>query len=179
MTLIRKIVALLCLLPLLLPGILKSQTQLSGSFVTTLDPKDLQGQWFLNIANTRHWTHAGLSFQFNLSGSKLEETIQYQHHDRVHVSTSRDMQKTPTRFSSVAGGMHPIPDRWYAVAMDAGKEWMIIYRVSGLFRQEAILVISRKSKLEASDKIKIMELINGNLFLKAKSKGILEVAGGV
>jgi hypothetical protein len=178
MALIRKLF-LLCFLPALLPGIVNSQTLLSGNFVISLDQKDLQGEWFLNIANTRHWTHPGLTFQFSLKDSKLEETLQYRYHDRIHVRTFRDVQRTPTRFSAAAVGMHPIHDRWYTVAMDPGKQWMIIYRVSGIFRQEAILVISRKRKLDDSDKTKIMELINGNLFLKAKSKGILEVPAGV
>ncbi|HEV7231127.1 MAG TPA: hypothetical protein VGO45_07360 [Bacteroidia bacterium] len=151
-----------------------AQTNLSNNYVISLADDDLNGRWHLVMSNSRFWKKAKRSdiiIDFTISADKtIEELIEYKQKGKMHSIRLSSIRTSPSHFvSKPVSGMHFFKNYWYAVAMDAGKQWLVIYHVNGLFRRESVDVISRSASFSERENEQFQKLCGENYFLKAKT----------
>jgi hypothetical protein len=165
---------------LLFPVFSFGQTNLSNNFIISLADADLNGKWHLVMSSAPFWKKKKRSdIVIEYTGSKektIDERITYKKDGAEHVLILTDFRSSPSHFTrKFVSGLHPFQEQWYAVAMDANKQWLVIYRVKGLLRRESIDVISHSTSFGGKEKEQFLKLCGENYFLKAKTKHMSDI----
>jgi hypothetical protein len=173
----RKALLLCCFVFLLLTGGKAQQSGAGANYAATFTKSDLEGRWFLLKTSLHKWAKGKknkVTYQFanqSQQGSAIEETISYTSSDRTMNEQARFYSLAVKEFSErMTGGMHVTGRHWYVVAMDPGKQWLIIYVGGTFFHKDAIQLLCRTPQLTHEAEMQISKLFEENYFLHAKTQ---------
>jgi hypothetical protein len=145
--------------------------------------RDLKGTWYLAMSNLSKWkrlnkTSVVLTFAVSAkdtgrTDNPVMESVEFLKSGKpvsqkavLYVKGNKEFRK------HLKGGLQVSGRHEYVVALDPGKQWLVIYVKGNLFRKDAIEVLSRTSHPDQAFSTQISKLFEENYFLHAKTKKI-------
>jgi hypothetical protein len=145
----------------------------------------LEGKWYLVMTNARHWNSdktTNITFDFVSPKSPSGETADHFNETISYLESGKPKERTKALYprankefgeQKLYRGKHS-QVHWYIVATATDNHWLVIYLHGGLFRKDAIEVISRNPNLDKDDLEQIRKLFEESYFLQSKTKKIRE-----
>jgi hypothetical protein len=153
----------------------------ASNYTGGFNSKDLKGTWYLSMSNLCKWksvkkTNVVITFALstpdtNKIDNPLVESIEFlksgkpvTEHGVFYVKRNKEFRE------QLKGGIHFRGKRLYIVALDPGKQWLVIYVKGNIFRKDAVEVLSRTAHPDPQTSSQVTKLFEENYFLHAKRK---------